>query len=95
VTQPELFEQLKQHEEEPNLSGQPWEADGGEEVAYFAPEAILKRLPGITEENCREVMDKVDNLYELTRLTLPELSNIIGPQNAKKLHKFFQQQGGA
>ncbi|DBA04618.1 TPA: LOW QUALITY PROTEIN: hypothetical protein N0F65_012201 [Lagenidium giganteum] len=49
---------------------------------------VLKRLPGINEHNFRKVLAQVTNLAELSRLSLDELSAIIGKVCAKKLHAF-------
>lgn len=50
---------------------------------------VLKKLPGINEHNFRKVLEEVDNLAELSRLSLDELTGIIGKVCAKKLHAFF------
>lgn len=59
--------------------------------AYYNTNAIdvLKKLPGINEHNYRKVLAKVGNLAELSRLTLDELTQVIGKVCAKKLHAFF------
>lgn len=50
---------------------------------------VLKKLPGINEHNFRKVLAKVDTLAELSRLSLDELTQLIGKVCAKKLHTFF------
>jgi DNA excision repair protein ERCC-4 len=50
---------------------------------------LLKRLPGITEQNIYTVMQNVRNLYSLSQMSLSELQNLIGKPNGKKLHEFL------
>ena len=50
---------------------------------------ILKSLPGINENNCRDVMSRVLNIAELSKMSEAALVPLIGPANAKKLHSFF------
>lgn len=62
------------------------------EDARQAAQEILLSLPGINVHNFREVMHRVENLAELSKMTENELSPIIGPANALKLVSFFRQQ---
>eukprot|EP00981_Chlorochromonas_danica_P014258 scaffold7628_cov253-Ochromonas_danica.AAC.19 len=62
------------------------------EDARQAAQEILLSLPGINVHNFREVMHRVENLAELSKMTESELSPIIGPANALKLVSFFRQQ---
>jgi hypothetical protein len=72
---------------------------GGIGVGYGFSEAdarttaqdILLSLPGINVHNYREVMSKVINLADLSKMTEVQLQPLIGPSNAKKLVSFFRQ----
>lgn len=59
--------------------------------AREAAQEMLLSLPGINRQNYREVMKKVENLRQLSRMSEAELSPLIGPGNAKKLVTFFKQ----
>lgn len=50
---------------------------------------ILLSLPGINENNFRNVMSKVTNISELSKMNEAALAALIGPVNGKKLHTFF------
>lgn len=50
---------------------------------------VLKKLPGINDHNFRKVLAKVTNLAELSRLSLDEMTELIGKVCAKKLFAFF------
>ena len=73
--------------------------DGAEEISATAAAAearasaqeILLALPGVNPQNYRELMHRVENLRELSKMTEAELAPILGPQNAKKLVTFFRQ----
>uniref|UniRef100_K3WYP1 ERCC4 domain-containing protein n=1 Tax=Globisporangium ultimum (strain ATCC 200006 / CBS 805.95 / DAOM BR144) TaxID=431595 RepID=K3WYP1_GLOUD len=60
-------------------------------ASYYNTNAmdVLKKLPGINEHNFRKVLAKVTNLAELSRLSLDEMTEIIGKVCAKKLFTFF------
>ncbi|KAI9923079.1 hypothetical protein PsorP6_000256 [Peronosclerospora sorghi] len=50
---------------------------------------VLKKLPGVTEHNSRKIAASVENLVELSRQSLDELTEMLGKINGKKLHTFF------
>ena len=52
---------------------------------------MLLSLPGINVHNFRAVMDKVENIAELSTLSEKELATLIGSVNAKKLFNFFRR----
>ncbi len=62
-----------------------------EAQATAAAQEILLSLPGITVHNFREVMNSVENLSELSKMSEGQLTPLIGPVNAKKLFTFFRQ----
>ena len=64
--------------------------DAEQDHRLVAQEMLLS-LPGINVHNIREVMNKVSNLAQLTKMSEVELTPIIGPGNAKKLVAFCRQ----
>ncbi|KAF4149743.1 ERCC4 domain [Phytophthora infestans] len=65
--------------------------EGGLASNYYNTSSIdvLKKLPGINEHNFRKVLASVTNLAELSRMSLDELTELLGKANGKKLHTFF------
>ncbi|KAJ0410113.1 hypothetical protein ATCC90586_001598 [Pythium insidiosum] len=50
---------------------------------------VLRKLPGITDHNYRKVLARVRTLAELSRLSLEELTALLGQVCGKRLHTFF------
>ncbi len=68
------------------------EEGGGEDhEAAVAAQEILLSLPGINVHNFREVMNSVENLCELSKMSEVQLTPLVGPVSAKKLNAFFRQ----
>lgn len=85
-TTADLFQDIKQHSEDPNIE----ELGIDEDIEMQeAPQEVLKTLPGITPNNMYEVMAKVKNLSQLSQMSLPEMIKLLGPINAPKLYHFF------
>lgn len=53
---------------------------------------ILMSLPGINSTNVRAVINNVEDLAHLSRMSVAELTPFVGPINAKKLVGFFISQ---
>ncbi len=53
---------------------------------------VLRKLPGITQHNYRQVVANVINLAALSKMNVSELEPLIGLSNAKKLHAFFNHE---
>ena len=79
-----LFEELKQGEEEPVPDEKEFDA-----ATDTDPVEFLRRLPGVTPFNIFKVIEEVDNLHELSRMSKAKLMNLLGAKNGAKLHKFF------
>ncbi|CAG8618224.1 23974_t:CDS:10 [Dentiscutata erythropus] len=88
-----IFEDLKESRGEPDLeTAQSIGVENDDFPDYnLSPQDILRTLPGITAKNYKHVMSKVDNLRELTELSLRELQILIGVENGKKLHEFLDR----
>jgi len=51
---------------------------------------MLMKMPGINSKNIYTVMNRVENLVQLVKLSLAELTEMLGSSaNAKLLHDFF------
>ncbi|GLD98642.1 hypothetical protein PINS_up007359 [Pythium insidiosum] len=50
---------------------------------------VLRKLPGITDHNYRKVLARVRTLAELSRLSLEELTALLGQICGKRLHTFL------
>lgn len=53
---------------------------------------LLAKLPGVNQHNIRKVIKNVKNLIELSNMSLPELSELLGATNSKQLHTFLHKQ---
>lgn len=62
-----------------------------EEECRTTAQDILLSLPGINVHNFRGVMDKVENIAALTKMSEVELTPLIGAGNARKLVAFCKQ----
>ena len=51
---------------------------------------VLRALPGITSKNYKRVMTQVENLKELSEMTLEQCQKLIGDNNGKMLYEFFR-----
>lgn len=64
--------------------------DSEQDARTIAQEMLLS-LPGINVHNFREVMNKVENITQLTKMSEAELTPLIGVGNARKLVAFCRQ----
>ncbi len=100
----EIFKSLKTNHQDPDIqkaiecgAGLGYEGDGGDAGASFEVQArddakaILMSLPGINNTNYRSIINKVDDIAMLSRMSVAELEPLIGTANAKKLARFFTQ----
>ncbi|KAK6500553.1 hypothetical protein TWF506_003326 [Arthrobotrys conoides] len=89
----EIFEELKKNEREPDplKAVSIGLADGEDEYSIYAPAPmeILKSIPGITEDNYKQIMLEVDTIIELGNMSENALSAMIGPEAARRVYKFF------
>lgn len=79
-----FFEELKQEEEEPVADDKEFDATTDTDPIEF-----LKRLPGINASNIHKVINQVENLHDLSRMSKPSLMTLLGARNGQKLHKFL------
>lgn len=55
----------------------------------FHNQDILKAIPGITEQNYKQVVLEVDTIMELGNMSERNLVAILGPEAARRVHGFF------
>ena len=74
---------------------QPDNRDGEEDEINEAARDMLLRLPGVTVQSARRIMQECDSLADLSLLSRDELRRIAGPATGQKLFTFFRQNIGA
>lgn len=92
----DLFKSLKQNQEEANvdravqIGGDTSSPQGDEDNSLqLMVHDLLLSLPGINVQNCHRVTDSVQDIAALARMSVQQLTPLLGPQNAKKLFAFF------
>eukprot|EP01088_Endostelium_zonatum_P004621 TRINITY_DN15930_c0_g1_i1.p1 TRINITY_DN15930_c0_g1~~TRINITY_DN15930_c0_g1_i1.p1 ORF type:complete len:308 (-),score=98.87 TRINITY_DN15930_c0_g1_i1:5-928(-) len=95
----ELFERVKQGEKEPELVGEGVEeeegaagVEGEEGERNMAALDVLKKLPGVNDGNWRRVVERVENLKELSGMALEEMEEMLGAENGRQLFEFFRSE---
>jgi len=77
----------------PNVGSSSGDSDDDEEdEVNEAARDMLLRLPGVTLEAARRIMEQVDTLADLADLSREEMRRIAGPVAGQKLFTFFRQQ---
>jgi DNA excision repair protein ERCC-4 len=89
-----LFYEMKQSGAEPDAataSAIGADAPGELLESKYAPEpeAVLRKIPGVTAANALRIMDSVANLRELAGLPLEQCQKLCGQQNGRILHSFL------
>ncbi|CAG8468790.1 14528_t:CDS:10 [Cetraspora pellucida] len=89
----QIFEDLKESRDQPDLETAQSIGVENEDITDYnlSPQDILRALPGITAKNYKHIMSKVENLRELTELSLRELQILIGAENGKTLYEFLER----
>mmetsp|Transcript_3019 Transcript_3019/g.7041 ORF Transcript_3019/g.7041 Transcript_3019/m.7041 type:complete len:97 (+) Transcript_3019:1501-1791(+) len=88
-----MFDRLKQQEPEPVLDEAMaigTDRDAGD-VDETVPREILLQMPGVTVHNVRKITNNVENLLELTRMTMEEIASLLGTNSARRLYNFLHQ----
>ncbi|KAK4699648.1 DNA excision repair protein ERCC-4, partial [Phenoliferia sp. Uapishka_3] len=98
----DIFRELKENRDEPDVAkavsvgideaaGGATAEGSGEAGLAFAPQELLRCLPGITTTNYRYVMGKVENIEALCELPLEGVQELIGAEKGKTLYRFLHQ----
>ncbi|OQR98626.1 DNA repair endonuclease XPF [Achlya hypogyna] len=89
----ELFKQVKKGHDDPDVEAAVavGSAAGANSSSFYNMNAVdvLRKLPGITAHNYRKVAAHVTNLADLSKMAVADLEPLVGPTNARKLHRFF------
>ena len=76
--------------------GKKSERDKAREQASAQALAVLRRLPGVTNDNVYRIARNVASLRELCNMSLPKLEKVMQSKaNARKLHEFCLKRGAA
>ncbi|KAI8990055.1 hypothetical protein BDB01DRAFT_756085 [Pilobolus umbonatus] len=93
-----VFEELKKTDKEPNMeiavSIGADNMEDGEIIYNMTPQDILRSMPGVTSVNYRIIMNEVNNLAELVRLSESQLKKMIGEEASRKLYHFIHKKQG-
>lgn len=52
---------------------------------------ILRAIPGITGKNYRNIVSEAENIIELSNMEEKEIAEMIGPEAARKVYRFFNR----
>jgi hypothetical protein len=75
-----------------NIADTKKQADADNNVdIHLIVQNMLLSLPGINTQNYRAVMNNVEDIATLSKMSVMQLTPLIGPGNAKKLFSFFLQ----
>ncbi|KDO30046.1 hypothetical protein SPRG_05237 [Saprolegnia parasitica CBS 223.65] len=88
----ELFRLVKKGQDDPDVEAAMAAGSatsGGSSFYNMNAVDVLRKLPGITAHNYRKVAANCRTLADLSKMTLADLDPLLGPSNAKKLHRFF------
>jgi DNA excision repair protein ERCC-4 len=90
----EIFENLKTQEAEPDpVAAAKVGLDAGtgaEEQAFNRePQDMLRVIPGITSKNLKNLVLQVENIVELSNMSVAELEPIIGREAGRQVYQFF------
>jgi DNA excision repair protein ERCC-4 len=66
-------------------------AGGGASEGTSTARELLRRCPGVTPDNIRELMRAAPNLAELSQLSEKKLADAIGKSDGGKLYRFFRR----
>jgi len=96
----DIFKQLKANHEEPDPISAATVGVAGDEVGAGVESVVnstaidlLKRLPGVNDANYRALMREAGSLAGLAKLTLQQLTGIMGGEvPARKLREFLAQE---
>ena len=90
-----IFQALKSGHDDPDVrtaaSLGALAVQGTEQVFNMTPQDLLRSMPGVHAHNYRRLMNAVTNMHELSQLSLGRLAELLGEQNARRLHTFLHQ----
>ncbi|EGC34520.1 hypothetical protein DICPUDRAFT_48253 [Dictyostelium purpureum] len=86
-----IYDRLKEGQPEPDPSTVNVIPETDDDNYNFNAQDVLKNLPGVTDDNIKSIMDNVDDLYHLSKLSFVELKKILknDEKNTNLLFNFF------
>ncbi|ORX83961.1 hypothetical protein BCR32DRAFT_201319 [Anaeromyces robustus] len=96
----EMFEDIKKDQKEPDeeesISKGSELLDKNEKIHHYSaqqynltPQEMLLSIPGVYHKNYKIIMNNVENLYELSQMTIPQLEKLVGTESARLIYNFF------
>ena len=100
----DIFKSIKINHDDPDVKkavecGQGAATDDNRDAGATSKEArarddarnILLSLPGVNNLNIHAIINNVENIASLSKMTAAQLEALVGPVNSKKLAQFFSQ----
>ncbi|KAI8576312.1 hypothetical protein K450DRAFT_257648 [Umbelopsis ramanniana AG] len=90
-----IFRDLKSSHDEPDVEAAVLigaeSIDDVNSMTNLTPQEILRSMPGINSKNFRLVMSKVENIEDLSKVSVEDLKEILGQEAGSKLHRFIHK----
>ena len=91
-----IFQSLKTQNPEPNpiaavRIGLDADETAGDQTFNQMPQDMLRHVPGITAKNLKILTLEVDSLKELANMEEDEVSEMIGKEAGRQVHRFFNK----
>ncbi|KAK4189248.1 putative DNA repair protein rad16 [Podospora australis] len=95
----EIFERLKQQEEEPDpikavragLNDGEDAPESSQQVFNPEPQEMLAAVPGVTARNVANITMEMENIKEVANASVEELSKLVGQEAARQIEGFFRK----
>ncbi|KAF5023509.1 hypothetical protein F66182_4460 [Fusarium sp. NRRL 66182] len=92
----EIFESLKTQEEEPDpiaavRAGLDKDARAEEQAFNREPQDMLAIVPGVTQQNIKNLVLKTESIREIANMTASELGPLVGAAAGRQIHEFFNR----
>jgi len=55
----------------------------------ITPQEMLLSIPGVNHKNYRIIMNNVENILELSQMTVDQLNPLVGIESARLIYNFF------
>ncbi|OUM62412.1 hypothetical protein PIROE2DRAFT_44330, partial [Piromyces sp. E2] len=97
----EMFEDIKKSQKEPDeqealSKGTELLDKNNPERSYnpftqynITPQEMLLSIPGVNHKNHRIIMNNVENILELSQMTIDQLKPLVGTESARLIYNFF------
>ncbi|ORX49370.1 hypothetical protein BCR36DRAFT_291953 [Piromyces finnis] len=97
----EMFDDIKKSQKEPDeqealSKGTELLEKNNQEKSYnpytqynVTPQEMLLSIPGVNYKNYRIIMNNVENIYELSQMTVDQLNPLVGIESARLIYNFF------